>query len=204
MKIVNSNISFKSNIKIVSPAKYKMLTEKMAQNSSCEYIYEWRFLKHKLLNLSKTNPYRLNANQVVTEGIRSCTGCFVVDKKSKNLPLAFHLYDELNSVEKVEDLDKFIKGTNAFLIGARGKFKDSLPLFNKCENMLKKNKIPTTIMKDFRGKWEADIAYDSTNDDIIICIKDIFDPRKYVNNFPELKNSFNKFELSPTDTMEFL
>lgn len=198
-----SSLQFKSRINFVSPKCYESIVKSMSENKGYHNIYEW-FIKTGAESNLESNAYRKNVSQISTEEIRSCIAGFFVDAKRKITNLAFHLYDDRRNIEKLEILNEQVEGTNGLLIGARRVYRDSIPIFENFEREAENKNIPMTIFKDFRGTWEANIAYDACGDEYYLCVKDIQNPKVYVNNKYILESAFNKISLSPTDTVEYL
>lgn len=197
-----NNLSFKANIKIVSPADYNLADWKLSRNNNVEEIYRW-MLNPKLIDKLEHNCYRANAEVVNTKGIRSCVAGVFSDK-DKSESLVMHIYDSKDNFERLSTLNPHIKGKSGFLIGSREEYPESKKIFKYIEEQAKSKNITTTIMENFNDMWEASFIYLAKKNEIILCIKDILNPKRYVKNKDELMKAFKRVVISPNDTIEFI
>ena len=103
---INSTVQFKSKINIVSPKHYNYVVNTMSKDKNYHNIFEW-LIRNDLSNNHKLNAFRTKVSQISTEEIRSCIAGFFVDNQEKIINLAFHLYDDLKNIEKLDVLNKY-------------------------------------------------------------------------------------------------
>ena len=195
---------FKSNIKIVSPEDFNKMTWKASCDDGMDEIFNY-LLKDKYDSSDvKWKCYRTNAKNVLSEGVRSCIGGLVIDEKAKSAKLAMHVYDDENNFSRLSAFNPLLKGTNALLIGSRAQFEYSPKTFKYFEEKLNSNNVPISIFEDLQNSWEVDFAYVAKTNDILLCIKDIMNPKKYVKSMDELLKAFKRVVVSKKDTLEFI
>ena len=197
------NLNFKSEIHVLCPYDYSRVTEIMSEMSNdYKNIFFWDIESADAEKYEKFKAYRTDCNLVSTEEIRSCTG-YLSAEKGKKAPLTMHLYNSEENIKNLPKLEPYMRGTNAFVIGSKKKYEYSSSLFDKVVVMAKKKKLPITIMKNLSQEWQANFAYDANIDTIFLCINNIRQPNKFVQNMKELKKVFSKIQISPTDTIKF-
>ena len=196
------NLNFKSNIYVVTPKDYENLTDEMSKNPEYKNIYNFLIGK-KDDEFIKFRAYRTNSNLISTEDVRSCTLLHCINK-GNCAPLTLHAYDSKENLENLPRLEPYVKGTNAFIMGSKSEYEFSSLIFDTCEKMINKEKIPVTIFKDLDKYWQASMAYISKTDSIFVCISEIMNPRNFVKNMEELIKIFKTVKLSPTDRIEFI
>lgn len=197
-----NNLTFKANIKIVSPADYNLADWKLSRNNNIEEIDRW-MLNPKLVDKPEQKCYRVNAEVVNTKGIRSCVAGVFFDKNNSE-SLVMHIYDSQDNFERLSTLNPHIKGKSGFLIGSREDYPESKEIFKYFNDQIKLKNIKTTILEGFNDMWEASFIYLAKANEIILCIKDILNPQKYVKNKDELMKAFKRVVISPNDTIEFI
>lgn len=202
MKVTSNNINFKSKIKVVSPADYEFISWKLSRNENVDDIYKW-MLDPKQVYTPEHKCYRTNSKFLATEGIRSCIAG-VFSSKDNLDSFAMHIYDNEDNFHRLSTLDSYIKGTDAFLVGSREDYPESKKIFDYFKEKIKLGKMSATILESFNDLWEANFIRIAESDEIILCIKDILNPKKYVKNMEELMQAFKKVQISPNDTFEFL
>ena len=196
------NLNFKSNIYVISPKDYDNLTSDMSKDLEYKNIFNWT-IDEKDDELVKFRAYRTNSNLISTEDVRSCTLLHCVDK-GNSAPLTLHAYNSKENLENLSRLEPYVKGTNAFIMGSKSEYEYSSLIFDACEEITQKEKMPVTIFKDINRYWQASMAYISKTDSIFVCISEIMNPRNFVKNMEELTKIFKTIKISPTDTLEFI
>lgn len=193
----NNNISFGTNIKVVSPGCFRRITRKMEKIKGCEIIKDW--------DVGSNSPrgYRENVNLGGTGHIRSCSAG-IITKKGKNAPLFWHIYDSPENLDYFSILEDKMEGENAILVGSKSDYFYSKALYYKFQKALRKKSIPTTILKSLALEWQAFMAYTSKDDTMYLCFTNIDKPYEYVKSWKDLKNIFRKIKISPTDNIEFI
>ena len=198
MQINNkSNLSFGTNIKVVSPRCFRRIANKMEKCADCEIIQDFDITNSSVLG------YRENINLGITGSIRSCSAG-VIAKKGKNAKLFWHIFDSLENIEAFPILEKKLQGDNAILIGAKSAFFESVELNKKFQEALHKKSIPTTILCDIAFRRQAFIAYTSKEDTLYLSVCHCDYPFKYVKSMKNLKKVFSTIKISPKDNIEFI
>lgn len=192
---MDNNVSFKSNIRIVSPKRFDILSLKFYQKNA-EFIYQYNL--DSCFGGIDYQAYRTQMKMGFTKGVRSCTAGLIVanDKKSSSF---FHLFNSVENILNLNKIKKIFNGNNCILIGGKEACPDSIELFNEINNNAKKSQLPTTLMCNLANAFEADIAYSSKKDTLYLCVKNIFNKQKYAKNQKDLKLLFKQFEISPKD-----
>ena len=203
MKVQNiNNVNFKMNIKVVSPKDYDRINDELAKTRNMEEVFNWEIVPAGFLE-NRFRAYRTDVDLASTDGVRSCTGGVI--RKDNKASVFFHIGDTRDNLKNINCILPFMQGESAFMVGARSKYDYSGLLFNKLRKFINEdNKIPLTYMEDFNDHWEAGFTYDALKDELILCVKDILNPKKYVKNMEELLGAFKKVVVSPNDTIEFL
>jgi len=193
-----NDISFKSNIRIVSPKRFAKISQNIFRNNG------------ELINCYDLDPcfggidfqaYRTKMKEGFTKGVRSCTCGLIVsdDKKSSSF---FHLFNSIENILNLNKIENLFNGNNCILIGGKEVCPESAELFNIVNNVAKKSKLPTTVMYNLANTFEADIAYLSSKDTLYLCVKDIFKQNNYVKNIKDLKLVFKEFKISEKDNIK--
>lgn len=196
------NLAFKTNIKCVSPRFFNRKTMNMfCSKEGCNIIS--RFDIDPIEHLKECTGYRINTRQCYTEKVRTCTAGVVVDK-GKKAPLFIHVSNSRRNKRDANLLQKFFHGTNAILIGSKDMFSYSRAVFDKFKNFALSKKLPLTMMQGLDRKWQANLAYNSDEDTLYLCVNNAAKESEYVKNMKELKQIFRKVEISPTDNIEFV
>lgn len=82
--------------------------------------------------------------------------------------------------------------------------KDSSKLFEMIEDVVKRFS-PTIFQGHSKANTISNYIYCVKNDTYYInTMFDIFDPKSYVKNFADLKRAFDRVEISPRDTLDFI
>lgn len=193
---MKKNISFKSQIHIVTSEKFK----KIVTNKS---IYYCNYGKFK--NIVKANSFS-------TTGIKTCTGG-ILTTKDKTTAVGFHFWDALTLEELISNIKNLKNAnptpTNIFLIGSKelSTSKNSIHNFNKLHNELSNICSNISYFKTFTKEYgSSDFKYDATKDTIYVLVKDIvkkqgFDKVKEILSLKKLKNFFKEIYIAPTDTL---
>lgn len=195
-----NSIAFKTKIKIISPDKFRQCVSELYRAGNLQNISQYDINPGKMY--AKCKAYSTDAENIYTKHIRTCSGLLVANKGKK--PSLFgHFYNSKENIKDTEALDPYIKGSNAILIGSKNFYYYSTELFRTLKCKLRKNNIPTTLFQRLKLEWEANMAYLSGKDELLLCVKKADDAREYVRNFADLKKVFGKVKISPFDTIEF-
>ena len=197
-----NNLSFKSEICILSPQNYNKLTAEMAKDLEYKNIFEWD-IGAEDNKYVKLRAHRTDSSLISTEDVRSCTLLHVIDK-GKPSPLTVHALDSKENLQNISRLDTYVKGTNALIMGSKSEYEYSSLVFDEVEKMVNSKNIPATIFRDLNRYWQSSMAYSSKLDRIFVCISEIMNPYNYVKNMEDLKRVFKQVKISPTDTIKFL
>ena len=192
-----NDISFKSNIRIVSPNRFEKISQYIFRNNG-ELIgcYDLDTCFRGI----DFQAYRTKMKAGFTKGVRSCT-CGLIVAKDKKTSSFFHLFNSIENILHLNKIKNLFDGNNCILIGGKEVCSDSAELFNNINNIAEKSKLPTTIMYNLANRFEADIAYLSSKDTIYLCVKDIFNPKNYAKNIEDLKLVFKEFKISEKDNI---
>ena len=206
MKIHNQqNITFKSKLIFVSPNTYHEVCKNISKSLHYENIQVWDVCPEyfeKTWRLSKVwLGWRKNMEKGFTDGVRSCTAGIAVDK-GKPAPFFWHIEDDSDNNEHLKKLKDFIKGTNAIIVGSKSYFLHSTAIFEKFKKYTKSKNLPTTIMQDLKMYWQANLAYDSKDDTLYLCVNNI-NTDEYVDSRQKLDEVFRKVKISEADEVEF-
>ncbi|MBQ8168027.1 hypothetical protein IJZ97_01250 [bacterium] len=198
IKNCQNSSTFQSRIVVLSPERFNKTVNRMRdglRNFDCIYEYD--------LDIKEgSKAYRTNVDNIVTEGVRSCTAVVKANKGSK-APLVAHIRNSEENLKRLYLLDTPNECTNAILIGSKRFYKKSSEVFDAI--MRKAKNVPTTIMKGLKLRWEAQIAFNSKKDTLYLCVNEINNKRpKYAKNMKDLKSCFDKFVISSEDKIEFL
>lgn len=186
-----NNVAFKSNIKIVSPKRFEKISHKLfAKNAELIDIYEF--------NNALGDPYRTNMTSGFTNRVRSCTAGLVASK-DKKAPLFMHLFNNETSIKYLDRIKNFFHGTNCILIGSKKCSPHSTQVFDAVENIAVQSQLPVTKMKGLSPRFEADIAYNSKNDTMFLCVKDAFNHNSYAETEDDLRLLFDEVQVSEKD-----
>lgn len=196
------NINFRSKIKIVSPEDFDLVTWKLSRSGEIDEIFKLMLNPKDVYNPSQ-KCYRTNSDVVATIGVRSCTAG-VFSNEQNPASLVMHIYDCKDNFERLSELDSYIEGKNAFLIGSREEYPFSQKVFEFFKDKITTKNIPATIFEGFNDLWEANFIHLANSDEIIVCIKDILNYKRYVKNMEELKQAFKSVVISSNDTIEFV
>lgn len=210
MEINNINsLSFKTNIKVISPEKFKKVSKKMFFNEHYQNISTWDILQDfDIYNINKFGAFldfnngavRKNIVYVTTKGIRSCVGGIVANKEDS---LAFHICDNKENLNLLNTLEPHLNGKNAIILGSKPYWDKSKQLFRRIKKIFRDKKMPLTYFKRLKKTLEIDYAYNSKSDELFLCVKDIQNPRVFVKNMEELNYAFDEVRISKTDTLDF-
>ena len=193
----NDNISFGTNIKVVSPRCFRRIARKMEKIKGCEIIKDWD------IGSNSPRAFRENIKLGGTGGIRSCTAGITV-KKGGNAPLFWHIYDCPENIDAFPILEEKMQGDNAIIIGSKQKYYYSTALCNKFQEALYKKSIPTTILRSLALTWQAFMAYTSRDNTMYLCFTNVDKPFEYVRSWEDLKKIVSTIKISPTDSIEFV
>lgn len=198
-----SNISFGTNIKIISPTDFAKIRKSLLFTpSSKNFIYNFDILKNCK---SSKQCYRVNSNKCTTTEIRTCIGINITNLKKKTSSFFAHFYHSKDTLNSLNIIKKYIKGDNALIIGQRrDKFAFSNEIYDTLLNYCNKNNIPVTKLRGLREGYEADMSYEGKTDSLFICISKIRNNNKFVRNIEQLKHAFEETSLAPCDNIEFL
>lgn len=201
MKIDNqNNLAFKTNIRVVSPNRFRNIIVGLYGKGPLDEIVQFDIVPEIKNPIFKA--FATKVKNIYTKNIRTCTGVLVANK-GKEASLFGHFYNSPENVKDTEILEPFMKGTNAILVGSKDQFYYSSEVFDTFKEKIKKRNIPMTIMKSLNPDYEANIAYTSEDDELILCVKNAFKPKEYVHDMTELKKVFRMVKISPTDTIQF-
>lgn len=212
MRIINgdikSDVAFKTNIILVSPRKFNEIRDVMCYRNA--KIID-NFSLRKFTFLPNQQCYRLNSKRILTEGIKTCTGLVVSNPQKKVASIFAHFLHSKNELDNMNLVEKYIKGKNAILIGAKYKYDskcDTIKVFDAVRALCCSKKLPITEIKGLSTSWEANMAYDGAFDNLFVCIKEISPKDEnnpdYVNSLGMLKRKCNKVCISPTDNVKFI
>ena len=192
-----NEISFKSNIRIVSPKRFEKISQNIFRNNG-ELI--------SCYNLDTCyggidfQAYRTMMKAGFTKGVRSCTSGLIVSKDKKTSSF-FHVFNSIENILHLNKIKNLFDGNNCILIGGKEVCPESAELFNEVNSIAKKTKLPTTIMYNLANTFEANIAYLSNKDTLYLCVKDIFKQNNYAKNIKDLKLVFKEFQISEKDNI---
>ena len=192
-----NDISFKSNIRIVSPKRFEKVSQKIFHNNG-ELINCYDL--DTCLGGIDFQAYRTKMKAGFTKGVRSCT-CGLIVAKDKKTSSFFHLFNSIENILHLNKIKNLFNGNNSILIGGKEVCPESAKLFNNVNNIAEKSKLPTTIMYNLANRFEADVAYLSNKDTLYLCVKDIFEPNNYVKNIEDLKLVFKELKISEKDNI---
>lgn len=195
-----NNLAFKTNIRVVSPNRFRYVVDELYKKGPLEQIVQFDIVP--AIKNPVFKAFLTKINNVYTKHIRTCTGVLVANK-GKEASLFGHFYNSQENVRNSKKLEEYIFGTNAILIGSKRWFMDSAEVFNAFNEKIKKRNIPRTIMKSLNINYEANMAYTAENDELILCVKNAFNPKEYVHDMADLKKVFGRVKISPTDTIQF-
>ncbi len=196
------NISFKTNIKIVSPYKFKRITNKMKKFENCQCIEYWDIVPYID---GPTPAYRTNVEYGYTEGVRSCTAVLTV-KDGLNAPFFGHMDGSKYNILKLPLIkNKMKQGDNVIIIGAKPEYEDSVDFCNKVQRVFKQKQIQIPITKFcfMDNQYEANIAYESAKDIMYLCVKYCRKNYPFVKSMKNLKKVFKQVEISSKDKIIF-
>ncbi len=194
---MDNNISFTSNIKLVTMPEFRQIASKIGQRHAVNA--PWTIKESKL------------ASSAYTTGILDCTVCGLTDGQSVLLNHICPTNLDNSNFAKIErfirnkvdlqnpDLQGFILGSKANL----PKSPYSVPLFDKFVDFMNRHNIPFSQFKG--GQFENHVAYSSQTDEWIISNDLVKDWLKDV--FPDVKPVFNrifdKVEVSKLDELSW-
>ena len=198
MRVNNqNNISFGTNIKVISPKCFKHIVRNVCMKPGFEFVDRW-MIKGYPYELG----YRTNLEFGATARIRTCAAGITV-KKGSRPPLFWHILDSAENINNFPILEKKIKGDSAILVGTKSYFHYSKILCGRFKKALHDKKIMTTMLTSLAPKWEANIAYSSKKDTMFICVKECFRDEPYVKSMEQLKEVFGTIKISPVDKLSF-
>ena len=201
MKVDNkTNLAFKTNIRVVSPNKFRRIVDKLCLTGSLKEIVFFDIKSEP--DIPKFKAYATKIKNVFTKHIRTCTGVLVADK-GKEASLFGHFYNSQENIRDSKILEPYMEGTNAILIVSKRHFYYSNDVFNTFRDKIRKRKIPITILKSLNINYEANMAYTADNDELILCVKNTFNPKEYARDMRDLKKIFRHVKISSADTLEF-
>lgn len=162
------------------------------------------------------SAYLLGKNVIATSDVRTCTAGLVIDSHKKLAELAMHIKNTDYNLNNLSVLTKHMKGTNAFLAGAKTNFGDVKFEYAKEVMEILKRKlrtlgIKTTRLEGLNGDCGLDMAYCGKKDTVFLALHKII-PKKEgkfekepipVNNFEDLKKYFRKIRIAQGDYFEF-
>lgn len=195
----SSTITFKSNIKIVSPKFFQQQTRKMFRNPECEIIGNFDIIPSILQK--DFYAYRKDLALGFTQRVRTCTAG-VIANKGQNASLFMHILNSKENKKSLDILTDGFHGTNAILIGSKNGFSYSNDIFDKLKRYAKNKNLPVTILKGLATNWEANLAYIAKEDTLYLSVNKITNKSEYVNSIKKLKEVFKKVEISPNDSVE--
>lgn len=196
---------FTSKIKFVDKRTFNLLQ-----------LYTPNNVKITSYDISNGSGYLLNKGKALTTDVKTCTGGFIIDTTQKISTLSVHLLNSKKNLEDIDKLSSFIKGNNAFFIGAKKRFCDkhfefAHEVFKKISNLTKKNSIKTTTLEGLNDYCGVDLAYWGKKDTIFVGLHRIIHQKgkppqkKYIqiDNLKQLKKYFEKVKISQIDELEF-
>lgn len=193
-----NNIAFKTRIRIVDNRRFQAITKGLKRKSTLIEITHWNILENDPLFKS----YAINANNIQTKFIRTCTGILIANK-GKKASLFGHFYHSQENIQASEQLEPHIKkGSNAIIIGSKSIGRYSRELFDTLRDKVRKKHIPLTLMKFEDVGCEGHMAYAADNDELYLCIHNV-DTHKCVQNMEDLKKAMGTLKISEADTIEF-
>ncbi len=191
------NLSFKSNIRLVSPTEFGRVAG--AINKKKFVDYPWT-IKQSVL-----------AAKAYTTGVYDCTICGITDGQQVLLNHICPTNPQNSNFQRIAD---FIKNKinldnpdlQAFILGSKSYLSaspNSTALFDKLANLIQELKIPCSLFKG--GPFRNDVAYSSRKDEWIISNTEINE--NYKKNFRTPKEMFDtifdQIEVSELDELSF-
>ena len=148
-----NNTAFKTRIRIVDTRRFQTITKELKRKATLKEITHWDILEKKPLHKS----YAVNVKNIQTKFIRTCTGVLIANK-GKEASLFGHFYHSLENIQASDQLNTYMKGSNAILIGSKSIGLYSRELFDTLRDKVRKNHIPMTLMKFEDVGCEAHMA----------------------------------------------
>ncbi len=196
---------FTSKIKFVNKRTFDLLQ-----------LYTPNNVKITSYDISNKSGYLLNKSKTLTTDVRTCTGGFVINPEENISTISLHLRNSEKNLEDIDKLSDFIKGKNAFFIGAKRRIGDkhydfAHEVFKKISNLTKGKSIKTTTLEGLNDFCGVDLAYWGKKDTIFVGLHKII-PRKgeppekkyiQIDNLKQLKKYFDKIRISQVDELEF-
>ena len=194
---IQNDVAFKSRIIVLSPKGFSKMF------AGYKYKKFANICHFEIADNEKAwdSSYKTNLIRVFTKGVRTCTAGICVEK-GKKASLVWHIENTIKNIEKFPIVSKFIKGTNAIIIGSKKGYENSTELFDKFEQETKYKNIPTTIIKGTKS-YEASFFYDSKPDTLYVCLNHIYKNDEYVRSMEDLKQACDVVKISPFDSVEF-
>lgn len=196
---------FTSRIRFVDKRTFDLL--------QCLTPKESKILSYDIFDKS---GYLLNKNKVVTTDVRTCTGGFIIDPEKGIAPLSIHLRNSASNLEEIDNLEKFLKGRNAFFIGAKRRvgcrhIEFAREVFKKISELAKAKAIKTTILEGLDDYCGVDLAYWGKKDTILVGLHRIIpqdgkpSKKEYIqiNDINHLRKFFEKIRIAQGDEIEF-
>lgn len=189
---MKNQISFKSNICIVTPQKFKKI---------CGGKYIHFSPNKKRNNIIKSDTF-------CTYGIRTCTGGGIKNKNN-TFAIGFHIWDGITGKPLDKTINRIKNSINrpnsALLIGSKNIDKTSIDNFNKLQKELTKICPSISYFKTFTHPFaSADFKYLRAKDTWFINIKTYNDNTESPVSIKTLKallKSFEEIFISPTDSL---
>ena len=191
------NITFKSNIRLVSPGEFGQITSSINKKKFVDYPWT---VKQSVL-----------ASKAYTTGVYDCTICGITDGQQVLLNHICPTNPQNNNFQRIVDFIKskinldnpylqgFILGSKSYLSASP----NSTALFDKFVNLMRELKIPCSQLKG--GPYENDVAYSSTQDEWIISNTEINE--NYKKNFKTpmemFDTIFDHIDISELDSLSF-
>ena len=190
-----NSINFGSRLKPVTKPEYNKALQAFTED--CASVYPW------------TTRQAVYKNRVYTGGIRDCTACII---KDYDKALLLHLCPDMEENKNFEKISNFIKqkvdvyknNLEAFLTGSNPE-SESVMLYNKLRDFLKKYNIPTTELQ--QALDSVSILYRSDKDELILSVGNVSDVVKSFKDKGQsdieiLNHCFNKVSIANCDEVE--
>ncbi len=184
------NISFTSNIKLVSCSDFHKITSGFGKKNFVDYPW---MIKDSVVG-----------ENVYTTRICDCTSCLITDGQKAIL---MHLNPAKKSNHIFSDVIRFLrdnidlkqKDLQAVLLGSRDT-KPSQDIWNKFCELLKKFDIPVSKLKN--GKWGTNLAYNKSKDEVLISSYPLDKGiNKGLSKTDLLKSHFKEVSISECDEL---
>ncbi len=188
---MDKNISFKSNIRLVTPEEFRQIANKIGEKNFVKYPWT---VKQSVL-----------ANSAYTKDIFDCTVCGLTDGQTVLLNHICPTVMENNNFDKIagfikSKIDLTNSNLQGFLLGSKKNFKESpfsTQLFENFANFLQKHNIQ---FSQFKGSiYPSDVAYSSLKDEWVISNYNITAPLPNSETKKILNNIFDDIKISELD-----